>query len=65
MIFALTSSGEWLGIGGIGLAAVGAFFGVLATMWSKAKDVLWRFISLVIRRVEVPTQAAHDAITAY
>ena len=65
MIFALTSGGEWLGIGGIGLAAVGAFVGVLATMWSKAKDVLWRFVSLVIRRVEVPTQAAHDAITAY
>ena len=54
-----------MGIGGIGLAAVGAVLGVVASMWTKFKDVLWRFISLVIRRVEVPTEAAHDAITAY
>ena len=65
MIFAETSNGEWLGIGGIGLAAVGAFFGVVASMWTKAKEVVWRFVSLVIRRVEIPTQAGHDAITAY
>ena len=65
MIFAELGNGEMLGIGGIGLAAVGAVFGVVASMWTKFKDVLWRFVSLVIRRVEVPTQAAHDAMTAY
>ena len=65
MIFAELGNGEMLGIGGIGLAAVGAVFGVIASMWTKFKDVLWRCVSLVIRRVEVPTQAAHDAMTAY
>lgn len=59
------SSGAWLGIGGLGLAALGAVFGVVASMWGKFKAVLWRMASLVIRRVEIPTQAAHDAVTAY
>jgi hypothetical protein len=53
------------GLGGWGLAAVGAALGVVASMWSKAKDVLWRVVSLVIQRVEIPTQSAHDAVTAY
>jgi len=59
------SSGAMLGIGGFGLAALGAVFGVLAGMWGKVKSVAWRVISLVIRRVEIPTQAAHEAVTAY
>ena len=62
--FSMTNT-EYFGIGGLGLAAIGAALGMVATMWSKAKDVIWRVISLVVRRVEVPTQAAHDAITAY
>ncbi len=56
---------ESFGLGGIGLAAIGAALGMVATMWGKAKDVVWRVIGLVIRRVEIPSQVAHDAVTAY
>ena len=48
------SSGAWLGIGGLGLAALGAVFGVVASMWGKFKSILWRVVSLVIRRVGAP-----------
>ena len=54
----------WM-LGGWGLAAIGAALGVAATMWSKAKDFLWRIIGLVIQRVEIPTSAAHEAVTAH
>jgi hypothetical protein len=56
---------EYFGIGGLGLAAVGAALGMVASMWTKAKDVVWRVIGLVIRRVEIPSQVAHDAVTSY
>jgi hypothetical protein len=66
MIFADTgTSAQMFGLGGLGLAAVGAALATIATMWSKVKDVAWRFIGLIIQRVEIPTQSAHDAITAY
>ena len=64
MLFASADSGGW-NLGGWGLAAVGAVLGVVASMWGKVKDVCWRVVSLVIQRVEIPTQAAHDAVTAH
>jgi hypothetical protein len=65
MIFADVTTGGFLGFSGLGLAAVGAALGVVASMWGKVKDVIWRLVSLVVQRVEVPTQAAHEAVTAY
>lgn len=65
MLFANDGAGAGWTLGGWGLAAVGAALGVVASMFSKVKDVLWRCVSLVIQRVEVPTQSAHDALTAY
>ena len=47
------------------IAAGGATLGVVAGMWDKVKSVVWRFTSLFVQRIEVPTQAAHDALTAY
>lgn len=65
MLFANDGGGSGWTLGGWGLAAVGAALGVVASMWSKAKDVIWRMVSLVIQRIEIPTQSAHDAVTAY
>ncbi len=66
LLFGITPDNPAMfGLGGWGLAAIGAALGVVASMWSKAKDVLWRVIGLVIQRVEIPTQNAHDAITAF
>lgn len=66
MIFATTeTSTQMFGLGGLGLAAVGAVLATIATMWGKVKDVAWRVIGLVIQRIEIPTSAAHDAVTAY
>jgi hypothetical protein len=47
------------------VAAGGATLGMLAGMWDKVKSFLWRIVALFIQRIEVPTQAAHDALTAY
>ena len=65
MLFANDGAGTGWSLGGWGLAAVGAALGVAASMWSKVKDVAWRFVSLVVQRVEIPTQSAHDALTAH
>lgn len=47
------------------LAAGGATLGVVAGMWDKVKAVAWRACNLLVQRIEVPTQAAHEAVTAY
>jgi hypothetical protein len=53
-----------LGLGAYGVA-IGAALGIVASMWSKIKGVAWRLVGMVIQRVEIPTQAAHDAVTAH
>ena len=63
-LLATTDTNALFGMSGWGIAAIGAALGMVATMWSKAKDVLWRIIGLVIQRVEIPTMNAHDAVTA-
>jgi hypothetical protein len=47
------------------LAAAGAVFGVIATMWTKVKGVAWRIISLLVQRVEIPTESAHEALVSH
>ncbi len=45
--------------------AGGAVLGVIASMWDKIKAIGWRVCNLFVQRIEVPTQAAHEAVTAY
>ena len=53
------ASGGWL------IAAGAAALGVLAGMWTHVKTLLWRVLNLAVQRIEIPTQAGHDAVTAY
>ena len=49
-------------------AAGGALIGILgmlAGFWGKIKGVLWRVVNLFVQRVEIPTEAAHEALVAY
>jgi ATPase family associated with various cellular activities (AAA) len=50
---------------GWNIVAGGAAIGLLASCWSKIKDVAWRFANLLIQQVEVPSESAHQALTAY
>lgn len=47
------------------VVAGGTVLGLVAGMWDKIKAVVWRGVSLFIQRIEVPTHAAHEAVTAY
>lgn len=47
------------------IATAGAVFGVIASMWTKVKGIAWRFIGLLVQRVEVPTESAHEALVAF
>jgi hypothetical protein len=49
----------------VGLLAGGAALGLLATMWTKIKGLAWRMLGLFVQRVEIPTEAGHDAVIAY
>ena len=43
----------------------GAALGVLATCWEHVKSFGWRIVGMLIRRVEIPSEAAHQALIAY
>src|SRR5205823_10530913 len=43
----------------------GAALGVLAACWEHVKRFAWRIAGLCIRRVEIPSEAAHQALIAY
>jgi hypothetical protein len=45
--------------------AGGAVLGLVAGMWDKIKAFAWRALNLFVQRIEVPTQAGHEALTAY
>jgi hypothetical protein len=47
------------------LMAGGAALGLLASCWSKIKDVAWKLVSLFIQQVEIPSEEAHDALVGY
>jgi hypothetical protein len=49
----------------LGLLAGGAALGLVASMWSKLKGVLWRAIGMFVQRVEIPTEASHEAMISY
>ncbi|MBA4062659.1 MAG: hypothetical protein C0501_02920 [Isosphaera sp.] len=48
-----------------GLLAGGAALGLVASMWTKIKGVAWRLVGMFVQRVEIPTEAGHDAVVAY
>jgi hypothetical protein len=43
----------------------GAALGVLAACWEHVKSFAWRLTGLLIRRAEIPSEAAHQALIAY
>ncbi len=45
--------------------AGGAIFGVIASCWDKIKTFLWRVVNLFVQQVEIPSEAAHEAVVAY
>jgi len=45
--------------------AGGAVLGVIASLWTYLKGFVWRAIGLLVRRVEIPTESAHEALTAF
>ena len=45
--------------------AGGAAVGLIASCWSKIKDIVWRVTSLLIQQVEIDSEPAHDALIAY
>ena len=47
------------------LFAGGAALGLVAGLWDKIKAVAWRALNLFVQQIEVPTQAAHEAVIAY
>jgi ATPase family associated with various cellular activities (AAA) len=47
------------------LAGAGAVFGFAASMWSKVQSIAWRIMNIAVQRIEIPTQAGHEAVTAY
>src|SRR5262249_44828855 len=47
------------------LLAGGALVGLVAACWTRIKEITWRFVSLFIRRIEIDSQPAHDALVAY
>ena len=44
--------------------AGGAALGFVAGFWDKIKAVLWKAVNLFITQIEIPSEAAHDAIIA-
>ena len=59
----MMSGFSFLPVWAIGL--VGAALGILASMWGHVKQLLWRVLNLLVQRIEIPTQAGHDAVTSY
>ncbi|MFQ3650624.1 MAG: AAA family ATPase [Gemmataceae bacterium] len=43
----------------------GALLGILAACWEQIKALGWRVVGLLIRRIEIPSEAAHQALIAY
>lgn len=43
----------------------GAIFGIIVGLWDKIKEFIWKFISLVVQKVELSTEELHDAVISY
>lgn len=49
----------------MGFLAAGGLMTLVVTMWGKIKGFAWRAVGLLIQRVEIPTESAHDAVIAH
>lgn len=49
----------------LGLAGIGALIAMIAGFWDKFKAIMWRICSILIQRVEIPSESAHDALIAH
>src|SRR5207247_630290 len=47
------------------LFAGGAALGLVAGLWDKVKAVAWRALNLFVQQIEIPTEAAHEAVIAH
>jgi hypothetical protein len=45
--------------------AGGAVLGLVASLWGYIKTFAWRILGLFVQRVEIPTEAGHDAVVAF
>ena len=47
------------------IVAGGAALGLIASCWGKIKEIFWKFCSLFVQHVEIPSEPAHNALVAY
>src|SRR5581483_9579390 len=45
--------------------AGGAALGLVAGLWDKIKAFAWRAFNLFVQQVEIPSEAAHEAVIAH
>lgn len=45
--------------------AGGAALGLIAGFWGRIKEVVWKVVSLFIQRIEIESEAGHDALIAH
>jgi hypothetical protein len=57
--------GAKLGMNPFNLFAGGAAIGLVAGLWDKIKAVAWRAMNMFVQQIEIPTEAAHEAVIAY
>ena len=44
------------------------FAGISAALvgfWNQIKSLLWKIVSVVVQKIEINTEEAHEAVTAY
>lgn len=46
-------------------SAIVGIVGVVIGFWDKIKAFVWKFISILIQRIEINTEEAHEAVIAY
>ncbi len=48
-----------------GIAGVGALMGIVAGFWQYVKSFIWKIVNFFVQRVEIPTEAGHEALVSY
>ena len=46
-------------------SAIAAVLAAVVGFWNQIKSFIWKFISIVIQKVEINTEEAQDAVSAY
>src|SRR5262245_22439384 len=61
----MESEGATPGMNPWNLFAGGAALGLVAGLWDKFKAIAWRAMNLFVQQIEIPTEAAHEAVIAH